>query len=246
VPDLKRLEADFGDALVVIGVHSGKYDREHSDQSIRDAIRKYGLQHPVVNDPDFVIWNTFGARAWPTTFLIDPDGKFVGYHEGEGVYDAVQPAIARVIEEFDALGKIDREPIALDLESDGAVSALVSFPSAVLADEAGDRLFIADSGNNRILVSRLDGALQDVIGGEGEGLADGTFEEARFRQPQGLALSEDGASCISPIRVTTSYGRLTWELALLSHRWHRLALTSVPSGKAPAEQQALASPWGCC
>ena len=194
VPDLKQLEEEFGSALVVIGVHSGKYDREHSDQSIRDAIRKYGVEHPVVNDPEFAIWNLYGAEAWPTTVLIDPDGNIVGYHQGEGVYRVLQPAIAGVIEEFDAQGKVNRDPIALDLESEGAVSAVLSFPSAVLADEANGRLFIADAGNNRVLVSGLDGALQDAVGGGEEGLADGAFEDATFRQPQGLALSEDGGT----------------------------------------------------
>lgn len=245
VPDLKKLEAEFGDALVVIGVHSGKYDREHADQSIRDAIRKYGLRHPVVNDPDFVIWNTFGAHAWPTVFLIDPDGNFVGYHEGEGVYDVVQPATARVIDEFDALGKVDRAPIELDLESDGAVSALLSFPSAVLADEARDRLFIADSGNNRILISTLDGALQDVIGGDEEGLAEGAFEEARFAQPQGLAISDDGATLYIAdtrnhvVRAADLGTRTVTTIAGTDSQ-----LRSVPAGKAPAMEQALASPWG--
>src|SRR4029078_8824599 len=60
IPDLKKLEDEFGNQLVVIGVYSRKYSTEHDDQSIRDAIKKYGLEHPVLNDPDFVVWNTFG------------------------------------------------------------------------------------------------------------------------------------------------------------------------------------------
>lgn len=245
VPDLKQLEEEFGTALVVVGVHSGKYDREQSDQSIRDAIRKFGVEHPVVNDPDFVIWNLYGAEAWPTTVLIDPDGNFVGYHQGEGVYRVLQPAIAGVIEEFDATGKVDRDPIALDLESDGAVSAILSFPSSVLADEASGRLFIADAGNNRVLISGIDGALQDRIGAGAEGLGDGSFEDATFRQPQGLALSADGGT----LYIADTRNHIVRAADLQTRTVTTIAgtgsqLTTVPSGEAPATEQALASPWG--
>ncbi|MCI0856658.1 MAG: redoxin domain-containing protein, partial [Chloroflexi bacterium] len=40
VPDLTRLEEEYGDAFVVIGVHSGKYDREHEDSSVLQALQR--------------------------------------------------------------------------------------------------------------------------------------------------------------------------------------------------------------
>ncbi|MEO9255796.1 MAG: thioredoxin-like domain-containing protein, partial [Tepidiformaceae bacterium] len=104
IPDLHRLETEFGDALEVIGVHSGKYSTEHDDASIRDAIMRYNLDHPVVNDPDFRVWDAFGANAWPTLVLIDPAGNLVGGHAGEGVYDLFQPIVASLVKEFDAKG----------------------------------------------------------------------------------------------------------------------------------------------
>ncbi|MCH8902045.1 MAG: redoxin domain-containing protein, partial [Chloroflexi bacterium] len=166
VPDLNRLEEEFADELVIIGVHSGKYDREQEDQSVRQSLIRYGLRHPVVNDPDFVIWSIYGVNAWPTLILIDPEGNVVGGRAGEGVYPLFQPAIAAVIEEFS--DQIDRSPIAIDLEAQGVSTSILSFPSAVLADEAGGRLFIADAGHNRILIAGLDGELRDVIGGSGQ------------------------------------------------------------------------------
>ncbi|MCH7811759.1 MAG: redoxin domain-containing protein, partial [Chloroflexi bacterium] len=66
IPDLDRLEEEFADELVIIGVHSGKYDREQEDQSVRQSLLRYGLKHPVVNDPDFIIWSIYGVNAWPT------------------------------------------------------------------------------------------------------------------------------------------------------------------------------------
>ncbi len=245
IPDLTRLEDEFADELVIIGVHSGKYDREQEDASVRQSILRFGLRHAVVNDPDFVIWSTYGVNAWPTLVLIDPAGNVVGGRSGEGIYPVFQPVVAALVEEFDARGEIDRSPIAIDLEAAGVTSAFLSFPAAVLADEAGDRLFIADSGHNRILIAGLDGELQGVIGSGQEGFDDGMFEEATLRQPQGLALSADGNTLYiadtrnHAIRAADLRTNLVTTIAGTGLR----ALT-LPQEGAPAVETDLASPWG--
>ena len=243
VPDLNRLEEEFADELVIIGVHSGKYDREQEDQSVKESLIRYGLRHPVVNDPDFVIWSAYGVNAWPTLVLIDPEGNVVGGKSGEGVYPNFQPAIAQVVEEFS--DRIDRSPLAIDLEAQGVSTSILSFPSAVLADEAGDRLFIADAGHNRILIAGLDGELRDVIGGSGQkGLKDGSFEEALMLQPQGLALSADG----NILYIADTRNHLIRAADLVTREVTTIAGTGVrafaaPSG-LPADVTELASPWG--
>ncbi|HET9869614.1 MAG TPA: thioredoxin-like domain-containing protein, partial [bacterium] len=85
IPDLKRLEEKYKDSLVVIGVHSAKFTTEKGTDAIREAVLRYGVRHPVVNDADFKIWGAYGVRAWPTFALIDPEGKVVGLTSGEGV-----------------------------------------------------------------------------------------------------------------------------------------------------------------
>ena len=60
-----------------------------------------------------------------------------------------------------------------------------------MADEAGNRLFISDSNHNRIVVTSLDGKLQEVIGHGTIGAKDGSFNEAEFDHPQGMALVGD-------------------------------------------------------
>ena len=243
IPDLKRLEEEFGDALVVIGVHSGKYDREHDDQSVREAIVRNGLKHPVVNDPEFDIWSSYGVRAWPTIYVIDPAGNVAGWRSGEGVYAAVQPAVQQLVEEFQ--DQLDRTPIAIDLESEGKASSVLSFPSAVLADEAAGRLFIADSGRNRIVISGLDGALQAVIGSGQAGLDDGDFAEATFRDPQGLALSPDGKTLyVADTRNHTlrAVDLMTKEVRTIAGTGRQL--DAYPQPNASALGTSLASPWG--
>ncbi|MCH7483968.1 MAG: redoxin domain-containing protein [Chloroflexi bacterium] len=243
VPDLKQLEAEFGDALVVIGVHSGKYDREHDDDSIREAVLRLGLAHAVVNDPDFVIWNLYGANAWPTTVVIDPAGNVVGSRSGEGVYAAVQPVVARLIDEFS--DQIDLTPIALDLEAEPIVTAFLSHPGAVLVDEDGGRLFIADSGNNRILVAGLDGRLDRAIGDGEQGLRDGFADEAQFNQPHGLELSADGRTLY--VADTRNHALRAVDLAsgaVTTLAGNGTRAMAYPVAGSLAKNNELASPWG--
>jgi thiol-disulfide isomerase/thioredoxin len=191
IPDLKRLEAAYPDELVVIGVHSAKFTNESSQDNLRQTVLRYDLEHPVVNDKDFVIWNNYVVRAWPTTILIDPRGYVLAAHSGEGVYDAWHVIIAEAVRKYDAQGLLDRKPLTLALEKAAAPDTALSFPGKVLADEAGGRLFIADSGHHRIVVVSLTGEVQMIIGSGMRGMVDGVFGQARFARPQGVALHGD-------------------------------------------------------
>ncbi len=193
IPDLKRLEAEYPDELVVIGVHSAKFDTEAETDNIRQIIMRYDLEHAVVNDSEFAVWRQWGAQAWPTLALVDPAGNVVGGHSGEGVYRIFEPVIASLVAEFDGRGEIDRSSIDLSLEKEAVADTVLSFPGKVLADPSGRRLFIADTNHHRIIVADAGtGEVLDVAGTGTRGFRDGPFTEARFDQPQGMALSADG------------------------------------------------------
>ncbi|MEO8456772.1 MAG: thioredoxin-like domain-containing protein [Chloroflexota bacterium] len=245
IPDLTKLEAEFGDAVAVIGVHSGKYDREHADDSVREAVLRLGLDHPVINDPDFTIWNEYGANAWPTIVVIDPAGQVIGAHEGEGVYDGVEPAIKQLVTDFDAKGEVTRTPLPIDLEAAPIATDFLSFPGTVLAEPVSGRLFIADSDNNRILISSLDGALQKSIGSGKQGFLDGTSAAAEFNQPQGLALSADGDTLY--VADTRNHAVRTVDLAtgdVKTLAGNGTRAQDVPAAGAGGSSVDLASPWG--
>lgn len=242
IPDLDHLEKDFGDKLVIVGVHSGKYSAEHDNQSIEDAIQEFGIDHPVVNDPDFTFWNAYGANAWPTLVLIDPTGKIVGAHAGEGVYPLFQPIISSLLQEFK--GRLSDKPIPLKLNTT-TTSTVLSFPGDVLPDPAHDRLFIADSGHNRILVADMSGKLEKAIGDGKAGFADGASSEAEFRQPQGLALSADGDTLyVADTRnhAVRSVDLATGEVTTIAGTGQQL--DQLPSAGTKAGGTALSSPWG--
>ena len=191
IPDLKRLEAKYPNELVVIGVHSAKFTTEQETGNIREAILRYEIDHPVVNDAGFAIWKAYSIKAWPSFSLIDPAGKLVGNHSGEGVYDLFELYIGQMVKAFDQKGKLDRTRLGLIPEVMDEASPL-SFSGKLAADSAGQQLFVADSNHHRILTVELPGGeISEVVGAGVAGLRDGDCDEAEFNRPQGVAVDGD-------------------------------------------------------
>ncbi|MDO8141081.1 MAG: thioredoxin-like domain-containing protein [Candidatus Brocadiales bacterium] len=191
IPDLKKLETKYAKELVVIGVHSGKFDNEHESENIRQAILRYEIEHPVINDSNYTIWQAYGARAWPTLVLIDPEGNIVGSDSGEGHFDILDKLIGQLVSEYRAINLINEKSVTLSLEKYKKLSGMLSFPGKVLADEASNRLFIADSNHNRIVITNMEGKVLDIAGNGETGRNDGDFKDASFHHPQGMALHGD-------------------------------------------------------
>ncbi|MDE2688431.1 MAG: alkyl hydroperoxide reductase [Chloroflexota bacterium] len=190
-PQLRKLEEKYADEMIVVGVHSAKFAAEKDYENVRKAVLRYEIEHPVVNDKDFEVWSQYGARAWPTLMFIDPEGKVLGKHEGEFAVADLDSLLSKMIAEYDNNQLVNRTPITLNLEKDKEWERPLSFPGKVLADERSDRLFIADSNHNRIVVTDLRGNALYVVGSGKQGLRDGAFDEAQFHDPQGMALGGD-------------------------------------------------------
>jgi sugar lactone lactonase YvrE len=242
IPDLKKLEAKYPNELVVIGVHSAKFTNEKETDNIRRIILRYELEHPVVNDADFAIWQAYAVRAWPTRYLIDPAGYVIGRVEGEGNYEALDKTIGDTIKEFRQRGELNEQPLKLALERAQVGDLPLAFPGKVLADANGERLFIADSNHNRIVIAKLDGTLVETIGTGGRGAADGAYDKATFFRPQGLAL--DGES----LYVADTENHLLRRVDLKTRTVETVAGTgaqarSLDFESGPARQSALSSPW---
>lgn len=188
LPDLKFLEEKYPKQIVVIGVHSAKFDNEKDSQNIRDAILRYDIQHPVVNDSEMIIWRKFGTRSWPTLAIVDPEGKFAGSQSGEGnraLFDAV---IGQLIKYHRWKGTLDETPLVFESEASKALPTTLRYPGKVLADDASQRVFITDSNHNRIVVASATGELLHIIGTGRSGMTDGAFDIAEFNHPQGTVL----------------------------------------------------------
>ncbi len=191
IPDLKKLEAEFPDELVVIGVHSAKFDNEKLTKNIREAVLRYEIEHPVVNDKDFKTWQEYGVRAWPSFALINPRGKLLGVTSGEGIYLKIRDVIEDIIKEFDEIGEIDRTPLNLTLEKSNRPKSVLNYPGKITYDKAGKLLWLSDSNHNRILALDENGNPVHIIGTGKIGLTDGSFETAEFFRPQGVYYAAD-------------------------------------------------------
>jgi thiol-disulfide isomerase/thioredoxin len=189
LPDLAKLEKKYANELVVIGVHSAKFENEKDTKSIRKAVLRYEIAHPVVNDADHKIWDAYDANSWPTFVVIDTEGQVVGATSGEGNYEILDKVVAKLVEDGKKNKTLNDKPIRFDLvRYREAGDTPLFFPGKLLADEKGQRLFISDSTHHRIAITGLDGKKQAIVGTGTPGFKDGKFEEAQFDDPQGLAL----------------------------------------------------------
>ncbi len=192
MPDLAKLEKKYANELVVIGVHSAKFDTEKNSESIRKAMLRYEINHPVVNDADQKIWDNYECRSWPTLIVIDPDGNIVGKGSGEGLYEALDREIGKLVTEFKKKGTLNEKPIRFDTAAfRDKVDSPLYFPGKVHADEKGNRLFIADSTNHRVVITDLNGQFIAAAGTGSPGRKDGAFATAQFDDPQGMALVDE-------------------------------------------------------
>src|ERR1051326_993049 len=241
IPDLKRLEHKYPNELVVIGVHSAKFANEKETNNIRRIILRYEIEHPVVNDADFAIWNAYAVNAWPTRYLIDPAGYIIGRLSGEGGYEALDKAIGDTIAEFRKRGKLNEAPLKFALERAKIGDLPLAFPGKILADAKNDRLFIADSNHNRIVIAKTNGALIETIGTGARGAADGTFDQATFFRPQGMAL--DGET----LYIADTENHLIRQIDLKTRMVKTIAGTGFQAlgreASGPARSVGLSSPW---
>ncbi len=242
LPELKALEKKYPNQLVVIGVHSAKFENEKETENIRQAIMRYEIEHPVINDSDFTLWRKFFSNAWPTIGLIDPEGYYIGKISGEFQHERLDQAVLTpLIEYHRKKGTLDETPVKFQLEREKAKRTPLRYPGKVLADQSSGRLFISDSNHNRIVIAALDGKLIDIIGTGAMGAADGGYDTATFDHPQGMALNGD------TLYVADTENHLIRKVDLKKKTVSTLAGTGEQarfrSAGGPIKDAALNSPW---
>ncbi len=189
LPQLRQLEQEFAKELVVIGVHAGKYPNERRTPHLLHAALRLGIEHPILNDRKYRTWRTYTVSAWPTLVLIDPRGRYLGDQSGETTAEFWRNVLQPLITIYEERGELARRPMHFAPVAAHEPPRKLQHPDKVLV--VGDHLFIADTGHNRIVVARLRGErahVTQIIGGGTPGRDDGTFAEATFRHPCGLAL----------------------------------------------------------
>ncbi|MCX4994846.1 redoxin domain-containing protein [Streptomyces longwoodensis] len=239
--ELRGLEERHRDTLVVVGVHSPKFVHEAEHGAVVDAVERYGVAHPVLDDPELATWKQYAVRAWPTLVVIDPEGYVVAQHAGEGHVHAIERLVTELEAEHGAKGTLRRgdgpyvapepEPTAL------------RFPGRALVLPGGTFL-VSDTTRHQLVELAEDGetVLRRIGSGE-RGFADGGPGEASFNEPQGLALLDDAGVVVADTvnhalrRLDLGSGAVT-TLAGTGRQWWQGSPTS-----GPARETDLSSPW---
>ena len=239
--ELRELEEKHRDTLVIVGVHSPKFVHEAEHQAVVDAVARYDVAHPVLDDPELVTWKQYAVRAWPTLVVVDPEGYVVAQHAGEGHAHAIAALVETLEAEHAAKGTLRRGdgPYVPPAAEPGALR----FPGKVLRLPNGGYL-VADSGHHSLVELAEDGETVVRRIGDGErGLLDGAAGEARFSEPQGVALLPDGDVIVADTvnhalrRVDLASGQVS-TVAGTGRQWWQNSPTA-----GPAREVDLSSPW---
>ncbi|MFM9368861.1 NHL domain-containing thioredoxin family protein [Streptomyces sp. Da 82-17] len=234
--ELRELERKHADTLVIIGVHSPKFVHEAEHQAVVDAVERYEVHHPVLDDPELATWKQYAVRAWPTLVVIDPEGYVVAQHAGEGHAHAIEKLVEELEAEHEAKGTLRRgdgpyvppEPVATDLR----------FPGKALLLPTGTFL-VSDSTRHQLVELEADG--ETVVRRIGSG--ERGFGDDAFSEPQGLALLPDGKVIVAD---TVNHALRTYDpetgavetVAGTGRQWMQGEPTS-----GPAREVSLSSPW---
>ena len=85
--------------LIVVGVHSPEFEEERKVENLRREVSSLGIRYAVVTDNDYQTWNAYHVEAWPTSFLLDKQGRNRWMHEGEGAYEEAEQLIQKLLAE---------------------------------------------------------------------------------------------------------------------------------------------------
>jgi thiol-disulfide isomerase/thioredoxin len=239
--ELRELEEKHADTVVVIGVHSPKFVHEAEHAAVADAVERYGVAHPVLDDPELATWKQYAVRAWPTLVVIDPEGYVVAQHAGEGHVHAIERLVTELEAEHAAKGTLRR--------GDGPYVApepqptALRFPGKALVLPSGTFL-VSDTTRHQLVELTADGeTVVRRIGSGTRGFTDGPADTAAFSEPQGLALLDEGSVVVADTvnhalrRLDLASGEVT-TLAGTGRQWWRGSPTS-----GPAREIDLSSPW---
>ncbi|MFE1206917.1 NHL domain-containing thioredoxin family protein [Streptomyces sp. NPDC058762] len=239
--ELRELEETHRDSVVIVGVHSPKFAHETEHRALLDAVERYGVEHPVLDDPERATWRQYAVRAWPTLAVIDPEGYVVAQYTGEGH----APAIQRLVEELETqhaakgtLRRGDAPYVAPEPEP-----TTLRFPGKAVPLPSGTFL-VSDTTRHQLVELAEDGESPVRRVGSGRrGFTDGPAERAEFSEPQGLALLGDGSVVVADTvnHALRRYEPVTGEVTTLAGTGRQRRPGEPARGAARAV--SLSSPW---
>jgi thiol-disulfide isomerase/thioredoxin len=234
--ELRPVEERFPEELVVIGVHSPKFEHEGEPAAVEAAVERYAVGHAVLDDPELVTWQAYTARAWPTLVVVDPEGYVVASMSGEGHAPGIASLVEELVAEHAAKGTLRRgkgpyappPPPQSALRFPGKI-ALLPDGSFVVSDTAHDQVVQLEAD---LETERRRWGGPDV-----------------FDEPQGLlVLPSDVAAKVGyDVLVADSVNHQVKGISFSDNDIHTVAGSRRPlrrrEGGGPALEQDLSTPW---
>ena len=241
LPVLAAIEHAYaGRPVVVIGVHSAKFDTEREADRLREILTEYSIVHPVAIDGSMKLWDAWRIEAWPTVLVLDPTFHVAWRASGEPTRAAITGAIDAVLARSSSPGALFDRPLA-GLRPEADHTGPLAFPAKVIVLPDGS-LAVSDTGHHRVVFASFDGKVESVVGSGLAGFTNGGFAEASFRRPRGLAAVGDLVYVADTenhaLRVIDRRARTVTTVAGTGE------LGASPLGDAaPARTTKLRSPW---
>ncbi|MGH2906491.1 MAG: hypothetical protein ACRDKI_06940 [Solirubrobacterales bacterium] len=123
----------------ILGVLSPGFTFGRDEAVARAAVKRLGVQHPVLLDPEFALWQEFGNRGWPARYLFGRNGYLKYFHYGEGDYEECELTLQEILRELDP--EVDLPPVMDPVRAEDAPGVELPAQTADLATPAdNDRL----------------------------------------------------------------------------------------------------------
>ena len=156
LPHLIHLYETYKDkGLVIVGMHSPEFSFEQEPDNVQNAVKRLGIPYPVAMDNSMATWRAYGCNYWPTSYLIDQNGRIRKIHTGEGGYVDMENAIRSLLgmpflpihapektffhpishEAYLGFRRANRYTLGIDLEPD--MVAYYDYTNKLLPDEIG-------------------------------------------------------------------------------------------------------------
>ena len=102
MPDIQKLyeksPREGSEAVIVLGVAAPGLGSEKDKAGIREFMEKNGYTYPVLMDKGGKLFESYGIRAIPTTYLIDRNGNILGRIQGALSGENMEKIVRQVLQ----------------------------------------------------------------------------------------------------------------------------------------------------
>lgn len=83
---------------------------------MREAVLKYDVKHPVINDEEMIFWDSLERRSWPSIAVLSPEGCPLLFLSGEGHRDKIDMFLDVAVDYYN--DRLNRKPLDIYLEEE--------------------------------------------------------------------------------------------------------------------------------